>query len=292
MIITDVNETIDGAIEKMIKSGEIKKSKNYTLIMSCGKKRKVIIEVKGKPRRIRISSSIANFHERLRARYSDYEDFKWFSHDDTIFFGMYHVGDFLRLICHQGRATVFFCGSDILQLPKWMVPVLKRVRNVCENVVEFRKLQELGIEAETHPMLFDDPDKYQVTYEHSDTPQVWITAHPGRKNEYGYTRLIEISKQVPGVLFHVFTDTPRDEFLRETAKMQATIRLNEFDGFSENLALAMLRGQYAFSVIPYPDIETITSDAKLVEALKDLKNKHQPHESSYWRERLSKRVEV
>lgn len=188
---------------------------------------------------------------------------------------------------------MFFCGSDILSLPKWTAYFLKRHQTYCENIVEQRKLQECGIYASIHPMLFDDPEKYQVTYEHSSEPTVWATYHPQRAKEYGMDRFFELEKRVPGVRFVAFDGTlSAEDFDSETAKCQAAIRFNEFDGFSENLAKAMLRGQYAFSVIPYPDIETITDDQTLTEQLKELKNKHQPHDTSYWREMLSKRVEV
>lgn len=287
-------------------------------------------------KRIRISSSIANFHDRLRARYEDYGDFKWFSKDPTIFFGMYHLGDYLRLICHRGPAAVFWCGSDILgnhYLLFWLLSLLK-VKHVCENTVEQRHLLHFyGVKADIHPMLFDDPEKYQITYEHSEKPRVWVTVHADRKAEYGLARLEGMAHEAPDVEFFVygasrpfhevwcgvdgFANTfgipdgtihnyqyanqpnitycgkvEREQFLEETAKMQSTVRFNEFDGFSENLALAMLRGQYAFSVIPYPDIETISDDDTLIRQLKELKDKKQPHDTSYWREQLSKRVEI
>lgn len=244
-------------------------------------------------KRIRISSSIANFKAKLRARYWDYGDFKWFSKEPTLFFGMYHIGDYLRFITHQGPATVFWCGSDILTLSKFKAALLHGGRHICENMVEQDNLATYGIRAEIHPMIFDDPDKYQTTYEHSPTPTVWMSYHLGREEEYGLYRFLDVARQVPELRFRFFNgQIPIKDFDKETAGYQATIRFNKHDGFSENLAKAMLRGQYAFSVIPYPDIETITDDAALIKQLKELKNKLVPHESSYWREHLSNRVEI
>ena len=244
-------------------------------------------------KRIRISSSIANFKLKLRARYEDYEDFKWFSKDPTLFFGAYHVGDFLRILTHRGNATIFWCGSDIITLTKFKASLVAGCKHYCENTVEQNKLSLFGIHSEIHPMLFDEPGKYQVTYKHSSTPTVWMSYHLGREEEYGLYRLLNITQRVPGVIFRFFDGkTKTDDFDEVTSKFQATIRLNEHDGFSENLAKAMLRGQYAFSVIPYPDIETITDDASLIKALNELKDKKQPHDTSYWREQLSKRVEI
>lgn len=246
-------------------------------------------------KRIRISSSIANFHDRLRARYEDYGDFKWFSKDPTIFFGMYHIGDYLRLICHRGPATVFFCGSDILSLPQWMKVPLKNSYKYVENDVEakalFKYLGGILNAVVMHPMLFDDPEKYQVTYEHSNDPKVWMTYHRRRGQEYGVDRFFKVCEKA-GVTGTAFCGAKRKDFINFTNNYQATIRFNKHDGFSENLALAMLRGQYAFSVIPYPDIETITDDETLIEQLKELKNKKEPHDTSYWREQLSKRIEI
>lgn len=242
--------------------------------------------------RIRISSSIANFHERLRARYSDYEDFKWFSKDPTIFFGCYHIFDYLRVFLHRGKRVVFWCGGDARQVPKFVASLLKGGEHVCENAGEQKELASVGITARIQPMLFDDPNKYQVCYEHSSEPKVWITTHEGRDNEYGVERALKVCEEAGINLAIYYGGVDRDTFDEQTSHMQGTLRFNERDGFSENLSKAMLRGQYAWSVIPYPDIETITDDDTLVAQLKELKNKHQPHESTYWREQLSKRVEV
>lgn len=245
-------------------------------------------------KRIRISSSIANFSAKLRARYSDYGDFKWFSKDPTIFFGIYHTGDFARYVLHRGEKTAFMCGSDILSLPRWFVPFLGRGTIYCENEVEQVKLAELGLKSYVHPMIFDDPSKYTETYEPSDTPTVWMSYHLGREEEYGLYRFLSVARQVPGLRFRFFNgQTPIEDFDEVTSHHQATIRFNEFDGFSENAAKALLRGQYVYSVVPYHGVETITTDDKLVEALKALKDKKEPNPvSPYWREHLSKRVEV
>lgn len=273
-------------------------------------------------KRIHISSSIANFHGQLRERYADYGDFKWFSKDPTIFFGFYHIGDYLRLLCHMGPTKIFWCGSDIKTFPE-IVRILMGddVKSVCENTAEAMELMRRGIHTTIQPQLLDDPEKYQTSYVQSGRPKVWITTHPKRAKEYGVDRLYEIARQVPEVDFAIFgcgkagvseagttidglhfpyilknvtlyDRFPTDEFDRWTSRMQATIRFNAFDGFSENLAKAVLRGQYAYSVIPYPDIESARDDAALIASLKELKNKSEPKVSIYWRDTLSNRVEI
>lgn len=243
-------------------------------------------------KRIHISSSIANFKERLRARYADYSNFVWFSKDPTIFFGMYHLGDYMRYVLHRGPKTIFWCGSDIQQI-KASLFILAGT-HICENIIEQDALLKFEITSTVHPMLFDAVEDYPAaTYVQSDQPSVWMTAHPDRLQEYGISERLDAVGKASGVSIYCFTDTPRDEFLQITERMQGTIRLNMFDGFSENVALALLRGQYVYSVIPYRGAETVFDEASLVERLKELKTKFVPNDSHvYWRERLSNRVEV
>lgn len=205
---------------------------------------------------------------------------------------MYHIGDFLRYWFHRGPKTVFWCGSDILHIKA--TSILWAGKHVCENEVEQEALDKWGIHAEIHPMIFDDPEKYKVTYKQSDTPTVWMTYHLGREEEYGLYRFLSVAASVPELRFKFFNgDTKTRDFDKETENYQATIRFNEHDGFSENLSKAVLRGQYAFSAIHYPYIEDITEDDKLIKDLKELKNKIQPNPGSdFWREHLSKRVEI
>lgn len=244
-------------------------------------------------KRIRISSSIRNFHSRLRARYFDYADFKWFSSDPTIFFGMYHWGDYLRMI-FCGNPTIFWCGSDILSLTPFRAWLLQDCEHVCENTVEHHKLIKHGIYPRIRPMIFDNPKKYKVTYKSSKTPTVWMSYHLGREDEYGLYKFLNIARQVPGLRFRFFNgQTPIDDFDEVTSKFQATIRFNEFDGASENVTKAFLRGQYVFSAIPYPGAYQIADEKLLIKELKALKNKKSPNpETEYWRRLLSKRVEV
>lgn len=242
-------------------------------------------------KRIRISSSIANFRERLRERYSDYVGWTPLSRDPCLFFGAYHWGDVLRIFFYPGPKTVFFCGSDILSLSPLRAWLLKNCRHVCENSVEHYELGLRGIYAQIQPMLFDDPEKYQITYKPHEQPTVWMTYHKGREQEYGLDRFVYVCHKA-GVQGFAYHSLGREHFDKATEDHDATLRFNKFDGFSENLAKALLRGQYAYSVIPYPDVEQITDDASLIESLKKLKDKTEPNVSRYWREELSRRVEA
>ncbi len=245
-------------------------------------------------KRIRISSSIGNFYERLRERYADYGDFRWFSSAPTIFFGMYHWLDYMRVTLRGGTPTIFWCGSDILALTPFRSWLLQDCRHVCENIVEFHELIKHRIYAKIHPMLFADVEKYQVTYKRSDTPTVWMSYHLGREEEYGLYRFLNVAREVPELHFRFFNgQTPIEDFDEVTAEYQATIRFNEFDGASENITKAFLRGQYVYSVIPYTGAYQIDNDADLIRELRTLKDKLVPNpETEFWRELLSNRVEI
>ncbi len=143
-------------------------------------------------------------------------------------------------------------------------------------------------------MLFDDISKYTVTYKQSDKPTVWMTYHEGREKEYGLYRLTKIASQLPDVRFRFFNgQTSIEDFDEETSTYQGTVRLNEFDGASENVTKAFLRGQYVYSVIPYPGAYRITDDTGLIEELKKLKDKKEPNpETETWRALLSNRIEI
>lgn len=243
-------------------------------------------------KRIRISSSIANFADKLRNRYKDYGDFRWFSTDPTIFFGCYHIFDYLRIFFHLGPKKVFWCGSDIKNLNEFALWFINDAEHVCENSVELYELTMRGIRGATiHPMLFDDPEKYQESYKHSPVTVVYMTYHKGREEEYGLPEFERLKSLVPGVHFAAYDGSLRqDVFDQITATHQAVIRFNEFDGFAETLAKGVLRGQYCFSRIRYPDIEPI--DENIVERLTALKTRKLPKESPYWREALSNRLEI
>ena len=105
---------------------------------------------------------------------------------------MYHIGDYLRVLFHLGTGKIFWCGSDILSVPSWMLGTLSRYTHVVENTVEQHRLADYGLMSDVHPMLFDNPEKYQKTYVRSDSPTVWMSYHKGREEEYGLDRFLQV----------------------------------------------------------------------------------------------------
>lgn len=267
-------------------------------------------------KRIRISSSIANFESKLRKRYPDYGDFRWFSKEPTIFFGCYHWVDYLRIIFHRGTKTVFWCGSDLLSITPVKARLLRsqRILHYVENDVEWLLLRKHGIASLVQPMFFGDARKYPVSYTQSDHPHVFLSAHPGRGAEYGVSRLIRIAPKVPDITFHIYMNgsvreyertlrfpknvvlhskVSEEQFDKEIRKYQAGLRLNSFDGFGEVVAKSILFGQYPITTIPYEGLDTVLSDWELIEKLKDLSKRREPNPvRDSWFKVLSKRVEI
>jgi len=218
--------------------------------------------------RIRISSSISNFREKLlkRTKLKEWNPWKDLFRP-TIFFGAYHWGDWARILLHRGRKTIFFCGSDILALKKHMVAQIliraSRERFICENEVEDMALARMGIDAEILPMIFEDftPDP---RIRKLDGIHVYMTSHEGR-DDYCTDFVDLLAAWYKKITFHVYGvdgkgllkniiyhgRVSNEQFNQEIQRYHCALRLNEMDGFAETLAKAMLIGQQAISFIPY-----------------------------------------
>ncbi len=70
---------------------------------------------------------------------------------------------------------------------------------------------------------------------------------------------------------------PIEQMNEEVKGMQAGLRLNTMDGFSEILAKSVLWGQYPISAIAYPHIDTFTNKHELVTKLNELAYKTGPN---------------
>lgn len=246
---------------------------------------------------IRVSSSISNFKDGL------YRRFQGHSGNRTIFFGMYHLGDLVRFVFARGPKAIFWCGADIAHLPRWWVPLLGDV-HYCENMTEQAALYNKGIYAATQPMLFDNPDKYQITFTPSQTPHVFTSIRPGREVEYGLPIIQRIAPRLPEITFHIYGIEGEssgnlcyhgfvhpDQFDHEIKNYHSALRLNEFDGFAETTAKSILHGQYPITRIFYPRIWSHLGDEEiLIELLSSLKYMSAPNTEArdYWYKELSK----
>ena len=257
---------------------------------------------------LRVSSSIENFKEKIFNRFK-YPEWHWIHnrYDRCVFFGIYHIGDYLRVLWHSGPSTIFWCGGDIINLKKsrfWQYLIKRKITfHICENEVEQKTLESMGIKSEIMPMCFDDIDSIEITYRGRKNPHVYLTAHEESKYSYGIHIVHDIARLLPEVTFHIYgmNGNPlekniiyhgivsNEEFNRQIQFYQAALRLNQFDGFSEILAKSVIMGQWPISVIPYQYMTYIKDLDSLIAALKNLKNKKTPNFKGrrYWLKKLS-----
>lgn len=218
---------------------------------------------------------------------------------------MYNPVDYYRFIWHTGQKTIFWAGSDIINLgkrPGWRYVIANTpARHICENKVEQSALFLMGIHAEIHPCLIDKLDIYP-SFRPARRPQVYLVAHPGREEEYGVEEFELAATLVPTVGFHIYGidgishrnvkyhgKVPSEQFQKEIESYHAAVRLNAFDGFSEILARSILMGQYPISRIEYPNIDYAPDFKALVHFITELKYKYTPNffNRAYWQMVLS-----
>lgn len=260
--------------------------------------------------RIRVSSSISNFREKLHNKF-DVPEWNWWKdrNKPTAFMGLYHYRDYLRFIWHRGPKKVVWAGSDILNLRDslWLKLIrLTKAKHYCENEVERQALCSLQIYADIQPCLVEDLSGWEVSYKHSSQPHVWLCAHPQRETEYGIGLIEQIVEEVPEVTFHIYGVPPPElwfdnsikemrnlshvheriiyhgkvsekQLNKEIKSYQGALRLNKFDGFSDVVNKGFALGQYIYSEIRYPY-------SCRIQWLKDLKNKKRPDTEAreYW----------
>lgn len=249
--------------------------------------------------RIHLSSSIANFHSKLRAKFP-FKKLRWYHiFSPGLFVGLYHIGDYLRFLFHLGNKQVIWCGTDILNLEQTIFSSLiakTPAYHICENKVEQQLLSQLGIQAEIRPFLFDDASKFTPCFKPSSTPHVFLTAHPGREGEYGIPIIRKIAPLLPDIRFHIYgidgqnTENimyhglvSEDQFNDEIRHYQSCLRLNTFDGFGEGVAKSLLLAQYPITAISYPLVAYAPTAKDLIIHLKRLKYKDKPNPAyKYW----------
>lgn len=244
---------------------------------------------------IHVSSSISNWKEKILKRYqAKAYSFPKDVFKPTVFFGLYRPTDFLLFFLHQGPKVCHWQGSDILAAGwhyRWLQKV--KAKHICENEVEQGVLRlMLQREVEVVPTFLSDPNEFQISYTHSQNPQVFIHINRNAERESGLQVIERIAEKVPDVLFHVYGRTtavarhgnirfhgqvPEEQFNEEIKNYQAAIRLHVFDGMAETISKSVIMGQYPISYIRYPLIDTYKDEEELVELLKDLKNKKEPN---------------
>ena len=248
--------------------------------------------------RLQVSSSIIPFREKAERtwnikRYKFPKDI----YEPTIFFGMYHPGDYYHFLRHLGKKIVLWAGYDIVNLLNVKLPIaklFKNAENYVENELEQEELEKLGIEAKVRPSFVEDIDDFPVSFKPSKNPHVFMSSNISREEEYGFGIIGRIAEKVPEITFHLYggeiLEKPvqggniilhgrvsNERFNEEIKQYHCGLRPNEHDGFSEILAKSILMGQYPISRIKYPYIDNYNSEEELVWLLKELKNKKEPN---------------
>ncbi len=225
----------------------------------------------------------------------------------TVFFGLYHIFDYLSLWKHKGRRAILWAGSDLESLSNgylfssgkllWLSKLFRGIpkfflnflKNECENWVEDEyekeKLDIFGIKAKICPSFMGKIEDYPISYKWSEIPNVYVSAHEGRQEEYGFILIEDIAGQIPEVKFHLYGAEwesrhknvichgriPKEQFNEEIKMWQCGLRLNETDGFSEITCKSILMGQYPITRLLYPAIPNFRNNMELIKLLKSLR---------------------
>lgn len=204
-----------------------------------------------KRKNIFISSSIENWKSKIDKKLIGYNGKR------TLFFGAYHEKDYNRIINTEGPKSIYWQGSDILQLPDTIAISLTYldIKHYCENEVCRLSLEKKGINAEIKYIFWGDAEKY--------IPQAWTCMHEKREIEYGIEEIRKMSKDLivhvygikkeneKNIIYH--GKVSEEQLDNEIRSYQIAIRLNKFDGMSEVVSKGILLGQKVISTIQYPD---------------------------------------
>jgi hypothetical protein len=160
--------------------------------------------------KIRVSQSVEGFKERAMDTWGIDE---WLGWDDpnqnVVFFGLYTKNDYDTFLRHQGKKTIFWCGSDILNLvrnyeSRRILKLFPETDHWCENELEAENLKRAEVEAKVCPSFLDNINNYPVSYKHSKTPHIFLCGHDQREEEYGGGIVKAIASRVPYATFHIY----------------------------------------------------------------------------------------
>jgi hypothetical protein len=233
--------------------------------------------------------------------------------EPTVFFGMYDLRDYIALWRHKGKKWILWAGADLENLKHgfvfndgklkllskllrgnwWVLYIIRDAEHWVEDLDEASKLAQFGIQARMAPSFMGDVSQFPVTYKQFHNPNVYISGHPGREDEYGFEIVKKIAPQCPDLRFHIYGSmpdwkvyskniilhgkVPREQFNSEIRNFQCGLRLNKSDGFSEITAKAVLMGQYPITYLYYPLIPNFKELRELVSLLKSLKQVARPN---------------
>lgn len=231
---------------------------------------------------------------------------------DVLFFGMYEIQDFNVYHNHEGKKTIFWCGSDIPRIfinPERMRIVKENpeVEHWVETKLQAVELEQAGITAKIAPSFLEDINDFPLSFKPSDKPHIWLSGHPNREEEYGFDLIKKIAPSLPNITFHLYgvdngdnrKECPQNviyhgwvsnkQLNEEIKNYQGCIRTNQHDGFSEVPAKTMLLGQYAITFLLYEYSWKYNTEDELVALLEKLCQTKEPNIKArdYYRENLN-----
>ena len=248
--------------------------------------------------KVRVSLSVINFKDKVERiwRLSEWQGLKD-EDQDVLFFGLYTLHDYDAFWYHEGKKSVFWCGSDILNALgnlefQRRLKLYPETKHYCETEIEAENLRKIGIKPEIIPSFLEDEDEFPVSYQHSETPQIWMCAHPARELEYGVDVAIRMAKKFPDYTFHIYGiyewigeehpenviyhgQVPNDQLNREIRQYQCGLRCNLHEGLSEIPVKSVLLGQYAITRMKFDwfwNYQTEEELEKLLVKLKEMKD--------------------
>lgn len=227
----------------------------------------------------------------------------------TVFFGLYGLPDFIALWRHKGKKAILWAGSDIVHFINgyWLDdignirlsprPLARWINENCEsyveNSIEQDMLRSIGIEAIVGQSFMGDIRGYGISYTRAKRPKVYLSVSGDNFKMYGWDIIEEIASKC-SVDFYLYGSDkwvsihknvfvrgkiPKGQMNAEIKDMQAGVRLNVFDGFSEILAKSVLWAQHPISLIPYPSIQSFEAGRHgyLIHLLNTLTDKDEPN---------------
>jgi len=247
------------------------------------------------------------------------EDYVWWKHWNrpTVFFGLYDLRDYVALAAHPGKKWVLWAGSDIRNLAgnfyetdgklhklsgaipgfrdfiaKWLTHT--NLEHWVENEAEKEALEKLGIRVTGVCPSYLGQTELPVKYRRQRYADAYISTGKGRQEEYGFGLVERIAGYLPWMNFHLYGDewktqwpnvivhgrVPKEQMNEETSMMHIGLRFNEFDGFSEIMAKAILRGQYAVGRVAHPFVQSFTDEIDLIFKLNRIRKNKLPNFSA------------
>jgi ubiquinone/menaquinone biosynthesis C-methylase UbiE len=227
--------------------------------------------------------------------------------EDVLFFGMYGDNDYELLRSMDNDKSIFWCGSDITQMlhnsdRKRIIKMYPEMKHYTETKEEAEELKQVSDNVEYAPSFLEPVESFFPCFKPSKTPNIYLSGHPNREEEYGFDLCREIAREHPEFIFHFYgVDginehnviyhgfVENEQFNKEIKEFQCGLRCNAHDGFSEIVIKSALLGQYPISFLPYEKVPQFRNKEELVFLLSKVREQTESNMEArnYWIARLN-----